>query len=276
MRAADPSRLSRALTRLRLALLGTIVVAAAGCGGGNEAAPPTTTTTTTVVGGKTDIRVYWLRGGKVWPVRRTVQATDLVATGAVAELLRGPTEREKSDLKATTAIPDSVDNAELNIENGVARAKLSGDLPRDGVCQLVYTLTQFSNVQSVRVNGKTYTRATCEDVTPAILVESPLPFDQGKSQLHVTGTANTFEATFQYELRDTDGKVVGKNFVTATSGTGTRGTFDFTTKRFRARLDGGFGSGRPPVAKLVVYELSAENGQRIHLVEIPLRTTKTP
>lgn len=275
MRAADASRLSRTLTRLRLALLGTIVLAASGCGGGNEAAP-TTTTTTTVVGGKTDVRVYWLRDGKVWPVRRTVQATDLVATGAVAELLRGPTQREKADLKATTAIPGSVDNAELNIKDGAARAKLSGDLPHAGICQLVYTLTQFPNVLSVRVQGRTYTRATCEDVTPAILVEDPLPFDEGKSHLHVTGTANTFEATFQYELRDTDGKVVAKNFVTATSGSGTRGTFDFTTKRLRKPYDGGPGFGRPRVGELVVYELSAENGQRIHVMEIPLRMKKTP
>jgi hypothetical protein len=252
-------------------VLAVLVASAAGCGGGNDAAP-TTTTTTTVVGGKTDVRVYWLRDGKVWPVRRTVQATDLTATGAVAELLRGPTQRDRADLKATTAIPDSVDHAELHIQDGVARATLSGDLPRAGVCQLVYTLTQFPDVQSVTVKGKTYTRTTCEDVTPAILVESPLPFDEAKSQLHVTGTANTFEATFQYELRDTDGKVVGSHFVTATSGSGMRGTFDFMTRRFRKRFDGGAGFGRPPVSELIVYELSAENGQRIHQVEIPLQT----
>jgi germination protein M len=257
---------SRAVTG-RLLLLVALVALTAGCGGGKEAAP-TTTTTTTVVGGKTDVRVYWLRDGKVWPVRRTVQATDLAATGAVAELLRGPTQREKADLKATTAIPGDVDSAELHIKSGVARVTLSGDLPRAGVCQLVYTLTQFPTVQSVMVEGKSYTRETCEDVTPAILVESPLPFDDVKSPLHATGTANTFEATFQYEVTDTDGKVVARHFVTATSGTGTRGTFDFTTKRFRVPFDG--------TGELIVYENSAENGQRIHLAEIPLRMEKTP
>jgi germination protein M len=259
------------LRAARLALLGTIllsaVLSAGGCGRGNEAAPTTTTTTTAVVGGKTEARVYWLRDGKVWPVRRTVQATDLVATGAVAELLRGPSQREKSDLGATTATPGSVDNAELDIEDGAARVKLSGDdLPRPAVCQLVYTLTQFPDVRSVAVKGKTYTRSSCENVTPAILVESPLPFDEVRSPLHATGTANTFEATFQYEVTDTDGKVVAKNFVTATSGTGTRGTFDFTTKPFKVPFTG--------AGELIVYELSAENGQRIHVVEIPLRMKK--
>jgi hypothetical protein len=253
------------VTRCAL-FIGALVLVAAGCGGGKEAAPATTTTTTTVIGGKTDVKVYWLRDGKVWPVRRSVEATDLVATGAVAELLRGPLEGEKTDLKATTAIPDNVTNAELNIKDGAANATLSGALPRSGVCQLVYTLTQFPDVQSVTVKGKMYTRAACEDVTPSILVESPLPFDEVRSPLRATGTANTFEATFAYEVKDADGKIVAEHFVTATSGTGTRGTFDFTTKPFAVPLDG--------TGELVVFERSAENGQRIHLVEIPLRMKK--
>ncbi len=74
----------------------------------------------------------------------------------------------------------------------------------------------------------------------------------------MTGTANTFEATFQYELLDADGNVIDKNFVTATSGTGTRGTFEFTTGEF------------DDAATLVVFENSAEDGSRIHEVEIPL------
>jgi hypothetical protein len=78
----------------------------------------------------------------------------------------------------------------------------------------------------------------------------------------VTGTANTYEATFQYELVDAEGDVVDKNFVTATSGTGTRGTFEFTTGAF------------DDVAALRVFELSAEDGSRINEVEIPLRTAQ--
>jgi hypothetical protein len=79
----------------------------------------------------------------------------------------------------------------------------------------------------------------------------------------VWGTANTFEATFDYDLVDGAGKVVANHFVTATSGSGTRGTYDFTI-RFSAPA----GSG-----KLVVYELSAKDGSRIHQVEIPLTFT---
>ena len=111
---------------------------------------------------------------------------------------------------------------------------------------------------SVEIDGQRYTRADFEEQTPLILVESPLPFEQVSSPLRVTGTANTFEATFQYELLDSEGNVVDKNFVTATSGTGTRGTFDFTT------------GDVSDAAKLVVYENSAENGSRVNEVEIPL------
>jgi hypothetical protein len=86
------------------------------------------------------------------------------------------------------------------------------------------------------------------------------------SPLRVTGTANTFEATFNYELTDTDGRIVDENFVTATSGSGERGTFDFTTDPFTVPFDG--------VGSLIVFELSAEDGSRIHLVEIPVRMTR--
>ena len=82
----------------------------------------------------------------------------------------------------------------------------------------------------------------------------------------MTGTANTFEATFNYELTDTDGKIVDHDFVTATSGTGTRGTFDFTTKPYTVPFDG--------IGSLVVFELSAKDGSRINLVEIPLKMSQ--
>ncbi|MGI8862449.1 MAG: Gmad2 immunoglobulin-like domain-containing protein [Gaiellaceae bacterium] len=81
------------------------------------------------------------------------------------------------------------------------------------------------------------------------------------SPLRATGTANTFEANFQYELTDTDGRIIAEDFVTATSGTGTRGTFEFSVP---FEVDFGVGS-------LIVFESSAKDGSRINLVEIPLR-----
>lgn len=198
-------------------------------------------------GGSTDerttVKVYFLRDGKVWPASREVEHAD-VAT-AVDELMAGPTEREQSELNLTSEV--RAEDAEPS---------------KAGLAQLVYTMTQFASADSVElVGGATYKRADFEEQTPLILVESPLAYEEVSSPLRVTGTANTFEATFQYELKDSAGVVVDEHFVTATSGTGTRGTFDFTTKPF------------DDVGSLVVFELSAENGSRVNEAEIPLRTS---
>jgi Immunoglobulin-like domain of bacterial spore germination len=207
------------------------VVLLAGCGGDDEST--------------SQARVYFLRDGKVWPVVRTIEDED-VNTALTAALAEGPTDQEKADLSLTTAVPSNPGDA----------------LSRAALAQLVYTRTQFPDVDSVEIDGTRYTRADFEEQTPLILVESPLAYDEVSSPLRATGTANTFEATFQYELKDGDGNVVDEHFVTATSGTGTRGTFDFATKPFE------------DVGSLVVFERSAEDGSRINEVEIPLRTSR--
>jgi germination protein M len=212
-------------------LLGLLVVALlAGCGG-NSADEQTT-----------PVKVYFLRDGKVWPVAREVDETGTM-TATNDALLAGPTEEERQ-LGFTSAATDVSPD----------------ELSREGLAQLVYTMSQFSPDGTAEIDGQTYTRSDFEEQTPLILVESPLPFETVSSPLRATGTANTFEATFQYELLDGNGNVVDTHFVTATSGTGTRGTFDFTTKDF------------DDVATLVVYENSAEDGSRIHEARIPLTT----
>ena len=160
-----------------------------------------------------------LRDGKVWPVSRELPATDPEAAAA-AELLDGPSAEEVSELDATTAIPADTRIEDVQIADGVASVTVSADLSTEALAQVVYTLTQFPTIDSVEIDGKTYTRADFEDQTPAILVESPLPFEAVTSPIRAAGTANTFEATFNYEIVDADGKVVDENFVTATSGTG--------------------------------------------------------
>jgi hypothetical protein len=246
-------------------LLGLVVlVLVAGCGG-DEEVTSTETVTTTVPSLTTDGRVYWLRDGKVWAVARELEAPG-GAAAALAELYAGPSAEEDRELGANTAILTNGGEPSVAIEDGVARLEFEGEYATDALAQLVFTLSQFPTVESVEIQGKSYTRADFEDYTPAILVESPLPFEEVTSPLRVTGTANTFEATFSYELTDTDGLIVDENFVTATSGTGTRGTFDFTSAPFTVPFDG--------VGSLIVFELSAKDGSRINLVEIPLRMTR--
>jgi len=238
----------------RLLFVVVVLAFAAGCGGDDDA--------------NERVRVYWMLNGKVWPTAREVERghrAPNVEVQALLELFARPNVQEKG-LELTTAIPKETELESIGLVFSSAYPEFSGEMPPEALAQVVYTLTQFPSVKSVEIGDHFYTRTDFEDFTPAILVESPLPFEEVSSPLRVTGTANTFEATFSYELTDTDGLIVDENFVTATSGTGTRGTFDFTTKPFTVPFDG--------VGSLIVYEHSAKDGSRIHVVEIPLRMTR--
>jgi germination protein M len=237
----------------------------AGCGGDDEATT-TETGTTTEPAETVAARVYWLRDGQVWPVRRDIPDTGQV-NAALSSLLDGPTAQEEADLDLSTAIPDDVDSIEVvPIADGPVRLEVDGELSDEALAQVVYTVTQFADVESIEYEGRSLSRADFEDQSPPILVESPLAFEEVTSPVRATGTANTFEANFHYELTDTDGRIVDDNFVTATSGSGTRGTFGFTTAAFTVPFDG--------IGALIVFENSAEDGSRIHLVEIPLAMSK--
>jgi immunoglobulin-like protein involved in spore germination/sporulation and spore germination protein len=221
----------------------------------------TTTTTTTTSEETTKLRVYFLLDGKVQPVAREVPKTVAVARAALDELAEGPTKSERElGLTSDAATPIST----VVIENGVA--KISGDVSSAGLAQVVYTLTQFPTVKRVKIDSKQYTRKSMEDYTPAILVESPLPFETVGNPLRARGTANTFEANFEYEVVEPEGRIVDSHFVTATSGTGTRGTFDFRSRPYEISREG--------LGALIVFERSAKDGSRINLVEIPVQMNR--
>ena len=249
----------------RAFVLFLLAAALVGCDGGGNG--ETTTETVAPPATTNDVRVYFLRDGKVWPALREVPKDVAQANAALDELLEGPTAQETADVGFTTAIPAGIDSYTLlgvpGGQRGAVSLGIEGKLSRRARAQIVYTLTQFPLIEAVIIRGRTYRRADFEDLTPAILVESPLAFDEVASPLHVFGTANTFEANFQYELTDTDGRIVDEDFVTATSGTGTRGTFEFVTDQYEVPFDG--------VGSLIVFEHSAKDGSRINLVEIPLR-----
>lgn len=259
------------------ALLLAVAALAAGCAGeDDEPAPAPETATATA-------RAYLVRDERVAPVAREVPAAAPLR-GALAALLEGPTAGEESALGATTAIPAGTRLLDVALDDEVATVDLSGAFDDGGgslsmllrVAQVVHTATQFPNVERVRfriegepveaIGGEGVVvdppvgRADFEEQAPLILVESPLPGATVVSPLRLRGSANTFEATFQVELLDADGDVAAKRFVTATSGTGTRGTFDATLP---------FDVPAGP-ATLATFELSAEDGSRIHEQRIPL------
>jgi len=257
----------------RLVPLILLAVVAAGCGKtSHSASPPSSTGTTTSVATTTEttprvtttlVRVYFLRGGKVAPVGREVPETSAVAFAALEQLFGGPSSTDRTD-GLTTAVPANASPGSVTLVGGVAVVDLP-QLSHSGLAQVVYTLTQFPSVRGVRTarsigDTKPLTRANFEDVTPQILVEAPLPHEPVTSPLRMHGTANTFEATFDVRLLDAAGRKLLQQFVTATSGSGTRGTYDVTLT---------FPDTATP-RWLEVFEPSAENGEPLHKVRIPL------
>ena len=259
---------------MRRTLVLVLVVALVGCGGGNgDSAPSTTeapatetTPTETVSPDPPEVQavlVYFLRDGRVAATTRTVPATKAVARAALSALPAGPTPEER-DIGFETEVPVDLSIDALTIADGTATLDLSSGTGCPPMAQVVYTLTQFPTVERVAGNclpDGPADRKTFEDIAPAILVEHPAPFEEVESPLRLRGTANTFEATFQITLVDWDGRIIHEQFATATSGTGTRGTFDVTIP-FTVNRKGG---------AVIVYELSAKDGSRIHLIEIPLQ-----
>ena len=248
-----------------------LTLVAAGCGGaddetsGSEPPPPpppaaTTSTEPEPIVGAADVGVYFLRDDELGFAQRSVGVTPLIPKATLEELLAGPTAEEK-EAGLTSDIPPNTEVVSVDVANATADVELSNPLDELGTMQVVQTLTQLETIERVRLEGRAYASADTEDALPAILVDSPAPGATVTSPLTIRGTANTFEATFQVELRRDLGKPLSKDFVTAMSGNGTRGTFEKT-------LD--FTVDRERPGTLVVYENSAEDGSVMSEVEIPV------
>jgi hypothetical protein len=248
---------------------------AAGCGGSEDETaggppspppppPPATTTETEPKVGATEVGVYFVREGKLGFAERSVGITPLIATATLEELLAGPSEQER-EAGLTSDIPSNTTLTSLEISNDKALVELSNPLDSLATFQVVHTLAQLESVERVRLEGDEYVSADTEEALPAILVEAPAPGATVSSPLTIRGSANTFEATFLVELRaEGQGKPLVSDFVTATSGNGTRGTFEKTLA---------FQADEELPGTLVVYERSAEDNSVVNEVEIPVTIT---
>jgi len=240
--------------------LSAAMLLAAGCGGSNTSAPAVSTpsatgstrATSTTPAATIRLELFYLADdGRLVAEPGDVPATQAVASAALhalASAARG----------TTTEVPDGLSVA---IAKGDAKV-IGATLSKAALAQVVYTLTEFPTVETV--NGQSRQGMEDSRVVPAILVEHPLPDGRVTSPLHVTGTADAFEATFEYELKDSVGVVLAKGFTTASTGNGTRGTFELSVP---------FTVDHAQDGTLVVYESSAADGSRIHIREIPLRLT---
>lgn len=239
----------------------------------------------------TVVRVYLVRGEKIGMGGRevTLDAESDAPRAAVEQLLEGPTAEEK-EFGLGTAIPDGTKVNGVDILDGVATVDLSKSFDAGGgslsmllrVTQVVCTLTQFDDVEKVafKLDGQPVKsiggegiivdppvdRSAFEGQLPAILVEAPYPGQTVTSPLTISGSSNVFEATHQLNLTDPDGLIVAEKTITATSGTGTRGTWTATVEFPKPKFDG--------TGSVIAFTLSAKDGKKTDIVEIPVKMTK--
>ncbi len=238
---------------------------------------------------ETRVMAYFTRGERIGAAARLVreeQQTVPLASAAIRALFAGPTDEER-DFGLGTMIPDGTVLHGVSIEDGVATVDLSAGFASGGgslsmlqrVAQVVCTLTQFDDVERVAfaldgqrveaIGGEgvivdpPLSRADVEGQLPAILVESPAPGETVTSPLTVTGSSNVFEATHRLQVTDPEGLIIAERTVTTTSGSGTRGTWRETVE-FGPVKRAGLGS-------VIVFELSAKDGSRTNIVEVPVR-----
>jgi hypothetical protein len=77
----------------------------------------------------------------------------------------------------------------------------------------------------------------------------------------VSGTADVFEGTVSIRILDENGAILSEDFTTATCGSGCLGTYK---TRVRFQID------HKQRGSIQVFESSAENGEPLHMVEIPV------
>lgn len=199
-----------------------------------------------------DERLSWgttVMGGEV--SADLAPADDPIALTAafwLQQLLAGPTGPDV-EAGASTAIPEGTQLLGVSRDLTVMTVDLSSEFTSGGgslsmqlrVAQVVYTATQFEDVDSVRflidgepvdaiggegvVTADPLERRDFENVAPFVVLEEPLPGQKFGSGYEVSGFANVFEANVNLRVVGEDGTVLVETFTTATCGTGCWGDF---------------------------------------------------
>ena len=229
--------------------------------------------------------LWFTYDGSLFVTHRTEPFTPAVGTRALEALFDGPTSAERAADVGTTINPGTRLHG-LTIQDGVATVDLDGtfvgqETPAIAVgslAQVVYTLTQFDRVQGVvfEIDGRPLTnfggyeidgaqrRANFADQLPFILVQEPLLGERVSSPVHISGTADVFEAVVSIAILDQQGRVIASTFTMATCGTGCRGTWE---------TDIAYDVDATQHGTIHVYEVSAMDGSEIHVVDIPVTLT---
>lgn len=208
------------------------------------------------------------------------------------ELFSGPNQRE-IDNGLGTAIPAGTLLKKVDLDGGHATAHVTREFetPSDGdgigqrVAQVVWTLGGLApdgvtiNVEGEPLDLPTlgvdapYTTDEFESLLMPISVWTPYAGQElAGDSITIAGTANVFEANVTIRVVVDDngnsllvnkkGRTIEETFTTATCGTGCRGTYETTVQvgAIAERMD----------AFVEVYEVSAETGEPINMVRIPV------
>jgi germination protein M len=231
----------------------------------------------------------WLTQGEgfLFVSERTAPFEPGVGRIALEDLLSGPNSAEREAFIGTE-IPAGTELLGLDIDEGVATVDLSEEFAKSGgsleetvrLAQVVYTITQFDTVRSVRfridgepvetfgshgiVLDRPQTRKGFQEHLPAILVENPSIGERVDNPVTVSGTANVFEATVSLRILNARGKEIARTFTTATCGTGCRGDYSVSVP---------YEVDREQPGVIEVFESSAEDGRPINVVRVPVTLT---
>lgn len=226
------------------------------------------------------VRAYFMLGSftdnaGLVPVLRRVPDTKALARAALTALLEGPIGAEVDASPAMyTSIPAGVSILDLSISDGVATVMLSREwtgaatsfTEGSATAQVVYTLTQFSTVDKVKLgvdgqaDGQTLRRSDFQQLglLPAIFVDRPAWGAAAGNPMRLTGLANVFEAQFTVQLLDGKGKVLVEQPLMASCGTGCWGSF---------KADVAYQVGKAQYGTLRVFEPSAKDGSPVNVTE---------
>lgn len=126
----------------------------------------------------------------------------------------------------------------------------------------------YSLTLNMRLDGRTESYIFEFTVAPAreqefepIVVDAPTSGEAVSSPVTVSGTADVYEGTVSIRILDANGNVINETFTTATCGSGCRGDFS---------QDVTFEIDTQQSGTIEVYSESAETGDPMHLVEIPV------
>ncbi len=221
------------------------------------------------------------------PVAREIPEQPTVGTAAVEGVLAGPLPGEVA-AGISSGVPAGSHLLGLSIADGVATVDLSREFESGGgsasifirLGQVVYTLTQFPTVQSVRflIEGQPVRvfssegilldgpvgRSDHDDLLPAILVDRPGYGGNPGNPARIAGSANVFEAAFMVSIFDGNGARIAEGPAMATCGTGCRGTFDLSVPYVVA--EAGWGTLR-------VWAASARDGSPENVRDYPVWLT---